>query len=317
MRMRTRSYRIVRSRRACQFRARRRRCFSSCVQLRQDTTPLPRVHRESFHGYREHIAATQAAKEARTCPATLHQMLRRFFLPAVLFLVPCAEAHGSVTFPRPRQAIDGSLSSPWNDTAAPMTTFLYWCPVPGHPAPGHRFNLSGSGGQSCFWFSDGCSIGCDRCTGNSQLLVKNAAFEKIGALSSWGGENIVLANISANNAILFGTAACEHPAKATICDKRLRTLNTNAECGAADDVFYYNPWRYPGSAPVIDSCGSAGGRLPGQGIGNAGRGYINTSAAKLADLGSKTLKPLNTGTVWTAGSSVEVGWMQEAWHGGG
>ena len=29
------------------------------------------------------------------------------------------------------------------------------------------------------------------------------------------------------------------------------------------------------------------------------------------------LKPLPSGTVWRAGSSVEVGWMQEAWHGGG
>eukprot|EP01052_Picozoa_sp_SAG31_P077141 SAG31_NODE_36480_length_313_cov_0.616822_1_plen_44_part_10 len=32
-----------------------------------------------------------------------------------------------------------------------MNKFLYWCPVPGHPAPGSRFNLSGIGGQSCFW----------------------------------------------------------------------------------------------------------------------------------------------------------------------
>ena len=103
----------------------------------------------------------------------------------------------------------------------------------------------------------------------------------------------------------------------TMCDSRLRTLNTLAECKSPEDIYQLSPWRAPGSAPVIDSCGSAGGRLHGQGIGNAGRGYINTSAAKLADLGSKTLKPLNTGTVWTAGSSVEVGWMQEAWHGGG
>ena len=68
---------------------------------------------------------------------------------------------------------------------------------------------------------------------------------------------------------------------------------------------------------MIDSCGSAGGRLPGQGIGNAGRGFQNSSEAKLADMGSKTLKPLATGSVFKAGSAVEVGWMQEAWHGGG
>ena len=41
--------------------------------------------------------------------------------------------------------------------------------------------------------------------------------------------------------------------------------NAGAECGSADDFFYYSPWRRPGSAPVIDACGSAGGRIPGQG----------------------------------------------------
>lgn len=150
--------------------------------------------------------------------------------------------------------------------------------------------------------------------------MKNAKFKRDpnykGKLAGWSGEGII-PDLAANAASAYGRAACHHPAKATLCDKRLRTLNVDAECGAADDYFYYNPWRYPGSAPVIDSCGSAGGRLPGQGIGNAGRGFQNSSEAKLADMGSKTLKPLSTGTVLKAGSAVEVGWMQEAWHGGG
>jgi hypothetical protein len=214
-------------------------------------------------------------------------MLVRLSRPVLAFcglcgLLQCGVvgAHGSVTFPPPRQAVDGTLF-PWNDTAVPMGKFLYWCPVPGKPAPGALFNLSGSGGQSCFWclrrarampvrsravpspcsvqcphartpippararshapthrFSDGCSIGCERCTGNSQLLVKNADFVATGALTGWGGANISFATTTANRAKLFGRAACEHPAKATICDKRLRTLNVEAECGAADDVFY-------------------------------------------------------------------------------
>eukprot|EP01051_Picozoa_sp_SAG22_P010751 SAG22_NODE_985_length_6158_cov_3.370193_3_plen_55_part_00 len=29
--------------------------------------------------------------------------------------------------------------------------------------------------------------------------------------------------------------------KPTICDKKLRTVNTNAECGAPDDFWYYHP----------------------------------------------------------------------------
>ena len=58
---------------------------------------------------------------------------------------------------------------------------------------------------------------------------------------------------------------CAKPngAQATICDSKLRTANTQAQCGSAEDFYYYSPWRAPGRAPVIDSCGSAGGRFPG------------------------------------------------------
>ena len=34
---------------------------------------------------------------------------------------------------------------------------------------------------------------------------------------------------------------------------------SQAACGAADDYYYYSPWRAPGDAPVYDSCGLAGG----------------------------------------------------------
>lgn len=110
---------------------------------------------------------------------------------------------------------------------------------------------------------------------------------------------------------------CKNPIRQpTMCDPNLRTINTNAKCGGPDDYYYYAPWRYPGAAPVIDSCGVAGGRLPGQGAGAAGADYQNTSFAKLGDVGSK-LPPLLSGTVWTAGSSVEVAWTVKAYHGGG
>jgi hypothetical protein len=57
--------------------------------------------------------------------------------------------------------------------------------------------------------------------------------------------------------------------------------------------------------------GVAGGRLPGQGAGTAGADYVNTPHAKLADPGSK-LPKVDTGTVWTAGDSVEVAWTVKA-----
>jgi hypothetical protein len=136
---------------------------------------------------------------------------------------------------------------------------------------------------------------------------------------------------------------------ATVCDPKQRTVNTGAECGAADDFFFYSPWRRPGSSPVrlalnaskrcthtycgastqtsdvcmvllwlqvIDSCGSAGGRLPGQGVGGFGATYTNTTHTKVGDFGS-TLPHTPSGIEWTSGSTVEVAWTLQANHGGG
>ena len=47
-----------------------------------------------------------------------------------------------------------------------------------------------------------------------------------------------------------------------------------------------------------------GGGMPQGGFGGI---YVNTTHAKLADRGSK-LKAAPSGTVWTAGTDVEVAW---------
>ena len=74
-------------------------------------------------------------------------------------------------------------------------------------------------------------------------------YKGTGPIEDWGGEGII-PDVQKNAHIEYGTAACPHPAQATICDKRLRTLNTNAECGAADDYFYYVSWQ-PCVAPTM------------------------------------------------------------------
>ena len=56
------------------------------------------------------------------------------------------------------------------------------------------------------------------------------------------------------------------------------------------------PWRAPGAAPVFDSCGVAGGHKPPE--GSFGGIYVNTSHAKLGDLGSKVLPKTPTGVEW-------------------
>jgi hypothetical protein len=67
---------------------------------------------------------------------------------------------------------------------------------------------------------------------------------------------------------------------------------------------------------VIDACGSAGGRFPGQGTGGAGAQFQNTTLAKAGDLGSN-MPAMEPRDKWAAGSAVEVGWTVTANHGGG
>ena len=106
---------------------------------------------------------------------------------------------------------------------------------------------------------------------------------------------------------------CSTPGKATVCSPGERTVNLGAECGAEDDFYYFSPWRNPGSAPVFDACGSAGGRKLGQGHGNFGAAYVDTPHAKMGDLGS-SLPPSPSGVTWRAGQEVEVAWALQANH---
>jgi len=229
-----------------------------------------------------------------------------------------------VTHPKPREAIDGSIA-PWNGSVpnpVPFTT-PNWCASPTAASKDPR-HLGGSNGQACFWFSNGCDIGCDTCDGatGQKIPCCNTKFLYTGngTVPSWGGDGIVpdpkwLAQFAPHSK--WRPENVKYPdRKPTVCDKRLRTINTNAECGAPDDYWYYTPWRYPGIAPVIDSCGTAGGRHPGQGQGSAGASYITTKNAKVGDAGNK-LPPLETGTEWKVGTDVEVAWALKAWHGGG
>ena len=99
--------------------------------------------------------------------------------------------------------------------------------------------------------------------------------------------------------------------KPTICDPALRTygrvgggsgpgsapgLGDWPACGSAEDKWRSTPWRAPGTAPVLDACGMAGGTVPA----HAGPGdavYADNIFAKMGDLGSEVLKPAPSGTV--------------------
>ena len=74
----------------------------------------------------------------------------------------------------------------------------------------------------------------------------------------------------------------------------------------------HHPWRAPGSAPVFDPCGMAGGGPKQQG-GEAK--YTTTKFAKQGDLGTKVLPPAPTGIVWPAGGIATTKWSIRANHG--
>lgn len=159
-------------------------------------------------------------------------------------------------------------------------------------------------------FSNGCAIGCDSCDGSTRGPIPLFTGTGSGPLTPVPGH------------IDTGTGKpvqqepiCEKPLPATVCDPKQRTVNTGAKCGSADDFYYYSPWRRPGSAPVIDACGIAGGRIPGQGSGSYGAVYQNTTHAKQGDRGS-LLPHFPSSIEWTAGDTVEVAWTLQANHGG-
>lgn len=102
--------------------------------------------------------------------------------------------------------------------------------------------------------------------------------------------------------------------KATNNDPYFRTYNRGVEAMSPEDIYQWNPWRAPGSAPVFDPCGMAGGSPAWTATQLS---FIDTVNNKQGDLGSKTLPKTPTGVVWKMGASVETKWAVRANHGGG
>jgi hypothetical protein len=76
-------------------------------------------------------------------------------------------------------------------------------------------------------------------------------------------------------------------------------VNRNATAGSPEDIYKHNPWRAPGTAPVANACGLAGGTPWAQEGVEAGD-YTKTKYAHHGMSGTE-LQPLDTGVVWTIG----------------
>ena len=145
-------------------------------------------------------------------------------------------------------------------------------------------NITGgpcNNGQAAFWYSQGCFIGCPLCDHLS------------------GRRQVDLCGLGAN---------------ATL-DPRLRTVNLDAPAGSELDIYRHNPWRAPGTAPVADACGLAGGTPWPQEVAEAGV-YTTTKFAHHGMRGT-ALPPMDTGVRWRVGGEAEVTWQVENNHGGG
>jgi len=216
-------------------------------------------------------------------------------------------AHGAVTYPPPRNGVDRD-TAPWNgpvpmnppDVDKPPA----WCPVTSKEG-----KLSGQNAQACFWFSNGCAVGCPKCDGSSRGPIPGVGNGSATSPPTGIGRN----KVGPNGVVCQPEEATGD--KPTMCDPLHRSINTGAECGGPLDWYYFSPWRAPGLAPVFDPCGVAGGhKYPNGPFGGV---YYNTTHASLGDYGSAVLPVTPSGTVWKAGSTVPVSWTIEANHGGG
>lgn len=149
-------------------------------------------------------------------------------------------------------------------------------------------NITGdkcNNGQASFWYSQGCFIGCAECDNAS------------------GRRQTDLCNSGKNQ---------------TLTDVKYWSVNRDAIPFSEQDIYRHNPWRAPGSAPVMDACGLAGGSYSRQSGPEAGD-YTKTVYAQHGDVGTQVLKPLPgyTPPVYKIGGTAEVTWSIRNNHGGG
>ena len=245
---------------------------------RRLTAPFPAARRHARLRHHARRAPPPTPLPPYSTLPSLHALSLSLMLP--LFHAAML-GHASMIMPPSRNSIDAELPA-WSHGKHPYTGWIepYSCTCT------NGTEAECNSGQSCFWFSQGCTLGCKACDGDGR---------RFPSYDHCPGEP---------SALKMGT----------YLDKRWWTANHNATPGSYEDIWRFNPWRAPGHAPVWDACGMAGGS-PKE-VFNAGA-YNTTVYAKIGDLGSKVLKPRPTGTVWVRGSVAKARWQLTARHGGG
>lgn len=98
-------------------------------------------------------------------------------------------------------------------------------------------------------------------------------------------------------------------------------MNIHALDGAANDSYRFNPWRAPGTAPVVDPCGQAGGKYvqtPMGGDSEFKTVKVGATTYRMGDLGSHVLpEHQDAVATWKLGTTPRVAWGMRYNHGGG
>eukprot|EP00911_Craspedida_sp_UC1_P002862 UC1_evm2s2095 len=215
-------------------------------------------------------------------------------------LFPLRFSHGALFIPTPRNAADKDLPAfAGGRSPSKACTCDNGNGGPDGPKTGCDRGLRGNaGGQSCLWWSQGCSIGCDVCA------TETYGTRPISGLPPQAGK------------IGFRTRYCNSSTLEPTLPREAWTLNLDAIDGSEQDVYRYNPWRAPGHAPVVDACGQAGGEYGYQHLGGDSV-FANTSLAGKGMMGSLLpATPRANRTKWIAGSEVQVAWGPRYNHGG-
>ena len=162
---------------------------------------------------------------------------------AVLNIAPECAGHGAIVHPPSRNAIDYGIE-PWKsfkDFNGQFCSGSYrgpcYCPIT--DAAG---KLSGANGQACWWFSNGCSIGCPTCDGVTRGPIYAPDIQSGDAgCADMRPHNLNNHTADASCARKMDTCGLKH--NTSVCDPALRTYNRNAACRGPDDWYQYAPWR--------------------------------------------------------------------------
>jgi len=167
---------------------------------------------------------------------------------------------------------------------------------PSRSTGGNNVGTPNCAGGCCLWFNNGAFIGCPKATGTDHVSEESCPNP-------------------AKPTIPLG-----HPKYGTIFyNKAEFCLEHPIDCagmalkGFFNDLEQRVPWRYPGSAPVENSCGLNGG---GYEEGPHGTGGVAFFGFPQGWKGTE-VSPLLKQTTWIAGSTVQVAWGITANHGGG